>query len=100
MTPRQFALALDRLNLKARSAHVARRVLVDGLTKSQAARESGITPEAVRQAVRRVELAHQNIVGCPPGWECITVCVPPNSRERAAVIDAEEDAWRAAGLLI
>lgn len=102
MTPHQFTAALTRTKLKPRAASAARRVLVDGLTKSSAAREAAppLSPEAVRVAVARIERAHKAVVGCPAGWDCLTVCVPRNSAARATVIDAEEQAWRAAGLLV
>jgi hypothetical protein len=100
MTPLQYSRALGKTRLKARAAFVARRVLVDGLTPTEAARENHLSRQAVAEACRRVEAAHRRNVGAPPGWLCITVCVPPDSAERARVLDAEQDAWRRAGLLV
>lgn len=103
MTAEEFARALSRTKLKARAAGMARRVLVDGLSKSAAAREVGLTPEAARQAVTRVEREHLGIVGCPRNWICLTVCVPSDYGEESArerIKDIERAAWRAAGLLV
>ena len=100
MTPLQFTAALTRTKLKARAAGAARRVLVDALSKSAAAREVGLSPEAVRQAVARVEREHKAVIGCPRGWVCLTVCVPEFSEAYFAIQDAEKAAWRGAGLLV
>jgi len=100
MTPVQFATALARTKLKPRAAGAARRVLVDGLSKSAAAREIGLSPEAVRQAVARVEREHKGVIGCPRDWVCLTVCVPEYGDAHFAITDLEKAAWRAAGLLV
>lgn len=103
MTPEQFATALARTKLKARAAGATRRVLVDGLSKSEAAREVDLTPQAVSEAVWRVELAHLGIMGCPRNWICLTVCVPSEYGEdspRERIKHIERASWRAAGLLV
>lgn len=103
MTAEEFARALARTKLKARAAGMARRVLVDGLSKSAAAREVGLTPEAARQAVARIEREHLGLIGCPRNWICLTVCVPSDYGEESArerIREIERVEWRAAGMLV
>ena len=100
MTPAEFSAALARTRLKARAAGYARRVLVDGIGKTEAAHEAGLTPQAVDQAVRRVEHAHKNIIGCPRGWVCITVSVPEFGEAHFAIEELERAEWKKAGLLV
>ena len=59
MTPIDFNAALQRTRCRAdsRAAQAARRVLVDGLSRSVAAREAGISAGAVNAACRRIEAA-------------------------------------------
>jgi hypothetical protein len=90
MTPRQFAAAIDRTRLQQRGRRVARLVLVDGHSKSDAARAAGITPQAVAEVVRRVELAHRAVTGCPAEWECVTVCVPSAAVDAVRAIERRE----------
>lgn len=102
MTPDQFATALGRCNKQfqtGRKAGAARRVLVDGLGKAEAARESGLLPSAVWDAVARIEREHKSILGAPPGWECYTACVPRFSQAADDIREAEKRAWREAGLI-
>lgn len=100
MTPEQFDAAAQRTRLQDRKLSAARLVLVDGLGKSEAARESGMQPSAVWDAVARIEREHRSIVGCPPGWVVLTICVPPHGAEEDAIREIERRAWRAAGLLV
>lgn len=100
MTPDQFTAALSRTRLQKHAAEWARLVLVTGWTKSATARASGVSPAAVGEACKRIEREHKRLAGVPDDWLVLTVCVPRGSREELVVRDAEEDAWRAAGLLI
>lgn len=76
MTPDDFARAIAGTRLTARSAEMARAVLVLGHSQAETARAHGVTPQRVSDAVARVEREHRGIVGCPPSWEVVTVCVP------------------------
>lgn len=56
MTPTEFTDALNRTRMKpgSRAATAACRVLVDGLEPAQAAREQGISCQAVCRAINRL----------------------------------------------
>ena len=82
MTPNQFTLALSRTSMRGRVINAAKRVLCDGLGQRESGREAGISGAAVSAAVKRIIEAHKNVVGCPEGWECITVCVPPETADK------------------
>ena len=98
MTPEQFARALAGTRLTARSADMARAVLVLGHSQAETARAHGVTPQRVSDAVKRVEREHRGIAGCPPGWSVLTVCVPPDVEiEIRQLTDA---ALRRAGLRV
>lgn len=100
MTPEQFDACASRTRLQERKLAAARRVLVDGLGKSEAAREAGMQPSNVWDAVARIEREHRGIVGCPRGWAVITVCVPAHGDADDEIREIERREWRAAGLLV
>lgn len=56
MTPAEFTDAIRKTRMKptSRAATAARRALVDGLSSAQAAREVGISTQAVCQAINRL----------------------------------------------
>lgn len=102
MTPEEFDAALARCNKQfreGRKAVAARRVLVDGVGQSEAGRELGMQRNEVWDAVARVEREHKARVGAPPGWACITVCVPRFGEEADAIREIEKGAWRRAGII-
>lgn len=102
MTPAEFDAAVSRCNKQfqvGRNAAAARRVLIDGVGKTEAAREYKLLPSAVWRAVARIEREHKSIIGVPPGWECVTVCVPRFSEHAEHIREAEKRAWREAGLI-
>lgn len=94
------ALAKTRMGERARDA--ARLILVDGLSPTEAARQIAETTgepmsrQAADKAARRIEAAHMAARGLPDGWECVTVCVPPE--QVANVREIERLALRNAGL--
>lgn len=56
MAPAQFAALARLLRLRAGPAQdAARLVLVDGASQAAAARATGLTPQAVHNAVQRVQ---------------------------------------------
>ena len=58
MTPDQFAALSALMGLRAGPAQTAARlVLVDGLTKAEAARRAGCAPQSADQAVKRCQRA-------------------------------------------
>lgn len=79
MTPADYAAALSRTRMQpeGRGTQGARLVLCDGLSNSEASRRVGTTPDAIRQAVARIQRAYHEMLGLPPGWLCLTVAVPP-----------------------
>jgi len=77
MNADEFELAANKTKLMEKKREAARLCLVDGLGYAEAARQVGLKQrQAANDAVKRVEREHKGIVGCPPGWECLTVCVP------------------------
>lgn len=60
MTPDQFLALAQLLRLRAGLAQdAARMVLVDGVSQADAARSTGLTPQAVHNAVKRVQAGHE-----------------------------------------
>ena len=97
MTPNEFAACASRTRLRDRSLDAARRVLVDGLGKSEVARLCELSTAAVWAAVARIEREHKGRTGAPLGWSVVTVCVPVGEAEdEIRAIERRE--WRAAGL--
>jgi hypothetical protein len=56
MTPTQFTRALSATRMPADSAtaRAARMVLVDSVSRNEAARQAGVDPAAVTRAVKRL----------------------------------------------
>lgn len=79
MTPADFAAALARTRMRpeGRGTQGARLVLLEGLSKSEASRRVGATPDAIRQAVARIQRAYREMLDLPPTWLCLTVALPP-----------------------
>lgn len=76
----------------------ARMVLVDGLKIVDAAKMLEMKPQQLQEAVKRIKAAHKARQGTPEGWECVTVCVPPEQVE--AVREIGRQARRDAGLSV
>ncbi len=76
----------------------ARMVLVDGMKAVAAAKLLDMTPQQLREAVKRIEAAHRAGQGIPKDWECVTVCVPPELVE--TVREVGRQAKRDAGLSV
>ena len=66
MTPAAFETARQRTRCRADSRAViaARRVLVDGISRHQAAREAGVSASAVCKACIRIESAATTCPTC------------------------------------
>lgn len=98
MTPYEFELAMARSRMKSdtRTAKALRLVFVDGYRMAAAARECGISRQAVDNGIRRLKRQFKRVNGAPIEWAVVTVCVPPQvarqvkSLERAAMADAQE----------
>lgn len=83
------------------SQHVrdgARMVLVDGMKAVEAAKLMDMTPQQLQAAIKRIKAAHKAGQGIPEGWECVTVCVPPELVE--TVREVGRQAKRNAGLSV
>lgn len=83
------------------SQHVrdgARMVLVDGMKIVEAAKLLEMKPQQLGEAVKRIKAAHKAGQGTPEGWECVTVCVPPELVE--TVREVGRKAKRDAGLSV
>ncbi|WML92502.1 TrfB-related DNA-binding protein (plasmid) [Thiothrix lacustris] len=76
----------------------ARLVLVDGMKAVDAAKLLGMTPQQLQGAMKRIKAAHKAGQGIPDGWECVTVCVPPELVE--TVREVGRQAKRDAGLSV
>lgn len=98
MTPEQFESAVSRTRLKPPKIAAARRVLVDGIGKSEAGRELNLQRSVVWDAVARIQREYKSMIGCPQAWEVVTVTVPREEGE--TIRDIERAAWRRAGLLV
>ena len=75
-----------------------RRVLVDGMKAVDAAKLLCMTPQQLQGAMKRIKAAHKAGQGIPDGWECVTVCVPPELVE--TVREVGRQAKRDAGLSV
>lgn len=76
----------------------ARMVLVDGMKIVEAAKLLEMKPQQLGEAVKRIKAAHKAGQGTPEGWECVTVCVPPELVEK--VREVGRQAKRDAGLSV
>ena len=78
MTPAEF----DHLAAKTRQGplarRMARRVLVDGITAAQAAREDGRTRAEASRAAARIRAELRRETAAPNDWRVLTVVVPPD----------------------
>lgn len=90
------AAASTRMSQHVRDG--ARMVLVDGMKAVAAAKLLDMTPQQLREAVKRIEAAHRAGQGIPEGWECVTVCVPKEMVE--TVREVGRQAKRDAGLSV
>lgn len=77
MKGEDFVAAVATTQMRRVTIDAARRVLVDGQSIRTAADAVGRTYETVRAAVARVNRAHRELLGCPNGWEVVTVALPP-----------------------
>ena len=57
-----------------------------------------MTPQQLQAALKRIKAAHKAAQGTPEGWECVTVCVPPELVEK--VREVGRQAKRDAGLSV
>lgn len=75
MTPEQFDQLLPRLGRLAQgTVKVARAVLVDGMTTTQAAERHSMTRQRVHGIVQRFRAA---AAGAPTSWRRVEVWLPP-----------------------
>ena len=71
----------------------------DNILKAvDAAKLMEMTPQQLREAVKRIKAAHKAGQGTPEDWECVTVCVPPELVE--TVREVGRQAKRDAGLSV
>lgn len=77
MTPDVFDRLAASTRLKPIALGMARRVLVDGITATAAAREAGRTRSESSRAAQRIRAALLAEAGLPPGWRVVTVAAPP-----------------------
>ncbi|AJE97271.1 TrfB-related DNA-binding protein [Pandoraea apista] len=67
MTPEQFEVIAKLLRSQEHVANAVRRVLVEGCPPSEAAREGGISPQSMSNALSRYRAAHEDIAAAYPG---------------------------------
>lgn len=91
-----FLTAANSTRMAQRTKDTARLVLVDGMRAIDAARQMEMKRQQVEEAVARIEAAYRATRGIPEGWECVTVCVPPE--KSGDVREIERVAMRKAGL--
>lgn len=76
LTPKEWASLEPRLSsLAENSFKMASRVLVDGQTIPDVAREFGVSRQAVTQLIERVK---RMVVNVPTGWTQVNVWLPPD----------------------
>jgi hypothetical protein len=93
-----FLTAANSTRMAQRTKDTARLVLVDGMRVIDAARQMEMKRQQVEEAVARIEAAYRAARGIPEGWECVTVCIPP---ERVGdVREIERAEIRKAGLSV
>lgn len=92
----EFIKTSNNTRMAQRTKDAARLVLVDGMRTVDAARQMDMKRQQVQEAVARIEAAFKAAHGIPEGWECITVCVPPD--RVSEVREIEHQAKREAGL--
>lgn len=90
MTDKEFELYASRTRLHDRSRRMAYAVLVEGVSQAEAARREGVGRETARRAVARVLREYRRALGVPPGWETLTVSVPPEAAEEIRAIERRE----------
>ncbi len=98
MTHGDFHRLAARTRLTPTSLRQAYAVLVDGLGISAAGAQFGVPRQQVDRSVKRVERELRAELGVPQGWECVTVCVPFETR--VAIRELVDAARREAGLLV
>ena len=94
----EFMEAVATTRIKDHVRDGARMVLVDGMKIVEAAKLMEMTPQQLGEAVKRIKAAHKAGQGIPEGWECVTVCVPPELVE--TVREVGRQAKRDAGLSV
>ena len=94
----EFMEAVATTRIKDHVRDGARMVMVDGMKAVDAAKLVSMTPQQLHAAVKRVEAAHKARLGTPEGWQCVTVCVPPELVE--TVREVGRKAKRDAGLSV
>lgn len=96
LTPSDFDRLAARTRLSESSLRIARAVLLEGVSQTEAARREGLTRQRASEAVGRILRELRAEAGYPSSWEVITVCVPPETADR--IRDLAQAAQRAAGL--
>jgi hypothetical protein len=76
ITEDEFRSAVAETKLSDRTRQAAHRVLVNGWTRRAAGESAGRTTQWASQAAARVVEAHRGLMGCPAGWEIVTVRLP------------------------
>lgn len=94
LTPEEFEALRPRLGRHTvDTVDLARRVLVDGNSQSQVAKETGYSRQRIYQIVRRVR---ELVADVPPLWEQVSVWLPPEqaAKARQMAIDARDELYR------
>ena len=99
MKMKEFNALVNKTRLEDRGRDAARLILVKGYTATAAGHVLGVTPQTAHAAAKRVERELRTEVGCPDGWECITVCVP-KGEDADTVKKIEDRALKRAGLRV
>lgn len=89
MTPKDFDLAAARTRMRPAAVEGARLVLIEGLSSAEAGRRMRRTGEWARAAAARVRRAYREMMGCPPGWEMVTVPLPADEAEAVRARSSE-----------
>ena len=84
------AVASLRRSMSETNVAIGRAVLVDGRMQTDLCSETGQTPQAINNILRRIWNSHVEHTVTPDGWERVTVCLP--KALATAVKQMEKDA--------
>lgn len=77
LSEENFNFLVARTNLGPRAREMARQVLLEGLTATEAGRSHGVSRQAAERAAKRVIKEARVIAGLPSNWVAGTWILPP-----------------------
>lgn len=84
MTLDELNKIINTVNFSDNNKEALKRVLIDGESQANVAREFDIRRQRMSQLVERVKELY-----CPPDWEIVTLILPPNLVEKARKLEKD-----------